>query len=774
MLVSLEWINQYLSKNLDLNQVVSAMERAGIEIEKVEKPIEYDKKIITVEVIKVQKHPNADRLKLAIVNTGKTKIRVVCGAPNLAEDQKVVLATVGAKLPGGTSIKASEIRGELSHGMLCSEQELGMSENHEGILVLADNAVIGKPIATIFNTHSSAIDVKTAANRPDLQSYIGIAREVAVHTNTKLKLPNAKFPYKNSKISLASVDSKDLVPRYSLARFSIKNEIGESPHWLKQRLISSGIRPINTVVDVTNYVMSEVGQPLHAFDAAKPKGALKVRLAKPAEKLVTLDGKERQLGKQDLVIADSRVTIGLAGVMGGQDSEISSNTKEILLESAIFDGTYVRKTAQSQHLRSEASARFERGLPMELVELGMVRALGLLNELVGIKDLAISDVGSRVTKSKAIDVDLEKFARLSSLGRPPKSVIDKLDQLGFAVNNKNKNISVVPPYWRPDLKIAEDIFEEIIKLMGLEAVPATLPNLRFDFSSTQYDSLWPKLWQLRASLAGTGLQEVSTYPFTSQKALETLGLDTLKHLKVKNPRSPEQAYLRSNLIPGLLEAICDNVRRRSELGMFEIANIYLPDRGYLPQEQLKIGVITCGKVQTFEDIKVAKAAIAEAAHVSFELEPTKNFNFLHPLRQMLLRTNKQTIGFLGELHPRLLAAHKLVSASYLEVDINSLIAAWKMPKAITPSHLPEVKRDITVIIDRHVSWQSIVMVLDKHNFGIEYMGDYYDKKMGKHKKALTIRVTFSPKEKTLIESEISNLLEQVEKLLKQHFGAVVN
>lgn len=432
MLIVAEWLQEYLTDSLSLPQMADALEVAGVEVEDIHHPPKLDEKIVVGEVSKIKEHPGADRLKVAEVWDGNQTQTIVCGAPNVAEGQHVALAHVGAALPDGTAIKSAEIRGEKSAGMLCSERELGLGNDHDGILVLGDEVTAGTPLSEIYNEKYSVIDVKTAANRPDLQSYHGLAVEVAAHTKSQVVPVEAqKLNVKEGKSdALFSSQLTEQVKSYALVR--LKVDAGrQAPGWMQRRLRLSGVKTINAVVDITNYCMLETGQPLHAFDAAKVNGRIEVRFAKEDEVLTTLDGVKRTLSTQDMVIADEKQAIALAGVMGGESSEITDKTVEILLEAATFDSTLVRKSAKRHGLRTEASARFERGLPVQSVKQALKRACQLLVEHADARVLSYKHQLDVWPWVQQIGVRNSFLKTMSGLELTREQVADNLRKLNF-------------------------------------------------------------------------------------------------------------------------------------------------------------------------------------------------------------------------------------------------------------------------------------------------------------------------------------------------------
>ena len=920
MLVPVGWLQDYLGKKISTAKLLSALERAGLEIDGVRTPSAFDRNLIVAEVKRVRSHPGADKLTLVDITTGKGKRTVVCGAANVAAGQKVVYAPPGTILPDGTKILTAQIRGQASPGMIASARELGLGDDHSGILVLEETAPVGKPIGSVLGQSDTVIDLKSAANRPDLQSLTGLAREVAAQTRTRVKNIPAKLEPESASIPITFNNRvKKLVPRYALARLRLPANLPATPNWLAQRLGASGIRPVNLIVDVTNYVMLETGQPLHAFDANKVSGKVSIRTAKKGENITTLDGKARSLGSHDLVIADSRKIIGIAGVMGARNSEVRANSRNLLIEAANLDGNSVRKTAINQGLRTEASARFERQLPTQLVAVGLNRATELLRELakaklekiedelnvwpwvqhVGVRPARLSQLaGTKITTKQVIDglrrlgfvaepFDIVKEAK-KHLGKPyvwgasfkthgadafdcgyladyiysligvwighnayeqwqsgspvkiselrpgdilfrggpwiklkkkqrggishnviyigrgkvvdakdyerkdgkwtklPAErsgvVIDSLssitedpEYLGARrlVEDLDGWIAVTIPWWRPDVKSEEDVLEEVIKLVGLDDVAAALPAWRP--GDISYDARWLQVWDVRSAMAASGLFEVVTHPFVSQDQLQTLGLDPKQHLKLRNPRSVEQAYLRSSLMPGLLLALARNSVTRVEFGLFEEARVFLPQlRQPPPMEIQRLGVIVQHPTQPYGRAKTILDNLAMAHHLQPSLQASSRLSWLQPGRQAIISVGGQALGYIGQLRSEIGDQLKIKGqVGCLELDLDSWLVAVAPPsfKPISPYQV--IRRDLTVVLDQKISWQQVRQLLEVAELSrVSYGGEYHDPALGR-RRALTLQLIIEPEAPGTTDEEANRRVDEVAKLLKQNFGAII-
>lgn len=629
----------------------------------------------------------------------------------------------------------------------------------------------------IESAQASVLNVTTPANRSDLQSVIGLAREVAAHSGAGLKT-GLDADLTTAAATIFTNHIKAAVPRYSLSRLKLKRAIKPSPKWLRHRLELSGIRPINNVVDITNYIMLAYGQPLHAFDQDKIVGKLAIRYAKADETLLTLDGVTRKLESNDIIIADDTGVIDLGGVMGGADSEISASTKSVLLEAATFNNTSVRKTALRLGLRTEASARFERGLPVELAPIGQKRAVQLLDELIGIDLESIEDQVTLTQAPRRAKLETTRIGQLAGLEIKPEQVISSLRKLEFQVKTgkdvKKTSIIVTPPYWRQDIKEEADIFEEVIKFVGLDKIPAKLP--KWQPTEVRPNDYWPKIWQLRHLLQGVGLFEVATYPFISVQQLESLGFDPTSHLKLRNPRSSEQAYLRSSLLPNLLEAIRRNNKYRSSFTLFEMARVFLPiSKQVQPDEPLRLGVISCSPKGAYCRVKNVLDNLGAGLQLDFAYQTGKKQAYLHPQRQINIFINGEQIGFIGEIQPQLLTQLKVhYPVAYLELDTAPLLRHTKPPAVVIPSRFQSATRDITAVVKSAVPWSEIRKVLQsRKDIQINYVGDYYGNESGEDQRALTLRITIMAVDHNLTEAEIGKNTEGVANLLRSHFNAVI-
>jgi phenylalanyl-tRNA synthetase beta chain len=773
MKLSVEWVNHFLTKPLKAKPMAEAMELAGIEVEEIVLAQPLDDKIIVGKILEVSPHPNADKLKITKVDVKNSTLSIVCGAPNVAEGMYVAVATVGSVLPDGTKIKAAKLRDEESQGMLCSEQELGIGQSHEGLLSLDSvTAVIGQKVNEIIGV-DDAIDVKTAANRWDLNSVLGVAREVAAQTKQKLSQEYPEQLESSSKGELnAIVAQPGLATRYMLVLLSV-DQGTPSPQWLQKRLQAQGVRSISPVVDVTNYIMLEYGQPLHAFDASKVEGQVQVRRARKGEKLTTLDGVERTLVADDIVIADDSQAIGLAGVMGGAATEIDDATTEIILEAASFHPASLRKTAIRYGLRTDASARFERTIPVDLPPRALNAARELLEEIACAKLVAgPADARHQTGDNRPIAASIKGVNRLLGLSLTARQITDHLQKLSFIVEAGASldELNILAPWWRPDVTHQADLAEEVIKMVGYEQLPATIPALRA--RTAHFDTRWAPLWRAKNVLRSLGWFEVSTYSFIAAHQIEDLSWKTDMHLKLKNPLSSEQAYLRRSLLPSLLAAASRNRTYGRSFGMFEISKTFWKTQdGKLPEEPTFLAALTVSPDDGYRLVKAALDRILREFNVVIQIEPAPFHPVVaHPTRSAILKSKGEQVGVVGQLHPAVARRYKLVGeVGFLELNWPRIMGLSRPVVARPLPKYPTASRDISMRIDRSVSWVQVEELLA--GFNPKFLNDYYGGDLPSDKKSLALRLTFHSDDHTLTDNEVDRQLAQVAAILVKNLHA---
>jgi len=803
MKASLKWLRDYVDIKLTIGELAERLNMAGLEVKGILTTGGTWDNVVIGEVTALNPHPNADRLKLAKVNLGTEQVTTVCGAPNISLGQRVTFAHIGARLIDphtGEAIvlKPAKIRGVASEGMVCSEKELGISESHEGILVLPPEAPIGVPLGAYLG--DVVLDLDITPNRPDCLSIIGIAREIAALTGEPLRLPKIHYEETEESIdSFASVDivDPDLCPRYC-ASLIIGIKIAPSPSWLQQRLNSCGMRPINNVVDVTNYVMLEYGQPLHAFDYHKLKGRqIIVRRAGNSETITTLDGSERTLNADILVIADKEEAVAVAGIMGGLNSEVTDRTDTILLESANFNQATIRRGCSRLQFQSEASIRFDKGLNSGLPLLPLKRATQLLLELAGGRAAkGIIDVYPAKSKPKLISLTTREVKRLSGLKVNIEEILKVLKALGFECRegDSGSQISVSVPYWRSDIKCSADLVEEVVRIIGYEKVPITrlgspLPQQKSILSpSARQSNLKEKL---RNILTGLGFQEILTYSLVSleklQKLFPKLELKVLP-LKVANPMTKEQEYLRTSLRAGLLSTLSHNQKfEQAGIRLFEIGKVFLPQGKDLPEEKEMLCAVLSGpraelswqadrEPLDFFDAKGVVENILNQLGLKASFENSDDEGLL-PMRGANIIVGDDRIGVLGELHPKVAQAFELSGATCLiEIDLEKLLTKISGTKEYQPiPRFPSVTRDISLVVDEQVSYRTVENII--RNFTLVTQITLFDLYRGEQiaegKKSFAIRIVYQSPSNTLTDEEVDQTQEQMLAKLHQELGATL-
>ncbi|MFC2033995.1 phenylalanine--tRNA ligase subunit beta [Chloroflexota bacterium] len=799
MKVSLNWLKEYVDITLPVNDLVDQLAMAGFEAKSVEVIGENWDNVIVGQLLEVNPHPNADRLRLTTVDLGSEQETVVCGAPNLNVGDKIAFARVGAQLFDGYSgqlavLKSAKIRGVVSSGMVCSEKELGISDRHEGILVLPDEAAVGMPLADFMGDVIINLDI--TPNRPDCLSVIGIAREIAALTGQNLHINVVDYDETGSSIDeQVSVEIKDpdLCSRYC-ASLVTGVKLADSPGWMQQRLLASGMRPINNLVDITNYIMLEYGQPMHSFDYQTiTDRKIIVRQAVAGEKIVTLDGVTRSLTDDTLVIADSERVIAVAGVMGGANSEVADDTVEILLESASFNPASIHYTGQALGLPSEACMRFERGISTDLTLPALKRATQLLVELGGGQVAkGLIDVYPGKVEPEPVSLSVSEVERVLGVKFSFEEVKKTLTSLGFDCNSSasDSEILVKTPYWRSDIHQDVDLIEEVARIIGYEKIPMMM--LSQPIPKQNPDPIIQLKWTLASHLAGYGYQEIITYSLVGLEALNKLSAESKPleqlPLRVANPMTAEQEYLRPNLRINLLMALSSN-RKHEDGGirLFELGKVYLPRSNDLPDErEVLCGLLSgagldkswqnAGAPLDFYETKGVVESLLHPLGVELRFEQSSDES-LHMAKQVAVIIGDSRVGVIGELHPKVLSRFEIDEPAYLfEIDLKTLLPFTLGYKTFTPiPKFPPMERDIALVIDTGVTNQEILDIIRGFSLVKEvvlfdvYSGD----QVPKGKKSLAYRVTFQSLEHTLTDKEVNKVQQEILDKLSKDLGATL-
>ncbi|MBI4180679.1 MAG: phenylalanine--tRNA ligase subunit beta [Chloroflexi bacterium] len=799
MKVSLNWLKEYVDITIPPTALAEKLTMAGLEVKGVEVIGGSWENVVVGQIMAVNPHPNADRLTLPTVDLGTEQATVVCGAPNLRVGDKIAFARVGAQLIDGHSgqvavLKTAKIRGVISSGMVCSEKELGISDKHEGIMVLPADAPVGTSLADYLG--DAILNLEITPNRPDCLSVIGIAREMAVLTGQTLHLPEVSYEESASSIEQQiSVDitDPDLCPRYCVSLITGVT-VAESPGWLQQRLLAGGMRPINNIVDVTNYVMLEYGQPLHAFDYNKIRGKkIVVRRATDGERIVTLDGAERVLAADTLVIADAERPVAVAGVMGGANSEVTEGTTSILLESASFKPSSIHYTGRALNLSSEACMRFERGISPEMTLPALKRATQLLVELGGGQTArGTIDVYPGERELKSISLSTGEVKRLLGSGFSRKQIVSTLTALGFDCQPASSAVEVIvsAPYWRSDINLAVDLIDEVIRITGYDSLPMTM--LSQPIPRHNPEPMVKLKREIGQHLIGFGFQEVITYSLTSLDMLNRLspGSQALEPmpLRMANPMSVEQEYLRPNLRANLLAALAAN-RRREEGGirLFELGRVYLPRPKDLPDEREVICALLSGsgtekswygeaELPDFFTAKGVVEGLLSQLGVAASFEECSDEG-LKLANQAAIAIAGNRLGIVGEIHPKVLENFEITGAVYLfEIDLPALLPFAIRHKMFQPiPRFPSVVRDMALVVDTGITHQQVLdiiksfLLVEQVRLFDVYSGDQVP--LGK--KSLAYRITFQSPAHTLTDNEVSEVQQQILDRLSQELEAIL-
>lgn len=800
MKVSLKWLRDYVDITVPVDELASKLTAAGTEVAAIHRTGGHWEKVQVGLVTKVEPHPNADRLRLATVDVGPIQKTVVCGAPNITEGQKIAFAHIGANLINGHTgapmqLTAATIRGVVSDGMVCSEKELGLSGEHEGILVLPEDAPLGAMLSDYMG--DVILDIDVTPNRPDCYSMLGIAREASILTGASLRVPNLTYEEAGPEAkTLASIEVQDpdLCPRYT-ASIITGLRIEPSPAWMQERLLAAGMRAINNVVDITNYVMLEVGQPLHAFDYdGLQDHRVIVRRARPGEKMTTLDGVERTFTEQNLLITDSRGPVGVGGVIGGAASEVSGSTTAVLLESANFNGINIRTTETSLRVRTEASRRFDKGLHPHSAEYGLRRATKLLAEICGGQvATGIIDVYPVPAEQRSVPLPGKRLNTLLGAEIPEPEVTRIFQSLGCQVSGTlETSLEVSPPWWRPDLRIPDDLAEEVARILGYDSLPTT--SLRGAVPHMPPDQARELRERAKDLLAAAGMQEIITYTLTSLAALQKAGAGQgPQPMRVTNPMSAQQEYLRTSLRPGLLMALGANERQTSgPVALFECGRVYLPTSSVIPaasglpeEREMIAGVITGpvaepswrgeSPVAGFYDVKGVVEALLAHLGVESSYEPHPDPD-LHPGRAAAILSGGEPIGVLGEVHPAVLERFDLVShpVGLFELGVRKLLAhTGGIHRYQAISRFPAVIEDLAVLVDAQTPASSIESAIRQSPLvvGARLFDVYSGPQVPAGKKSLAYSVSYQSVDHTLTAEEVTRARESLIARLKGQFGA---
>ncbi|WP_026906390.1 phenylalanine--tRNA ligase subunit beta [Paucisalibacillus globulus] len=806
MLVSLNWLKEYVdTDNISPEELAEKVTRSGIEVDNVEYVAENSSNVVVGYVESCEKHPNADKLNLCQVNVGDEILQIICGAPNVRQGQKVAVAKPGAVLPGNFKIKRAKLRGIESNGMICSLQELGFDEKHiskeyaEGIFVFPEDAPIGESVEPLLNSTDAILEFDLTPNRADCLSMLGVAYEVGALLDKPVNLPSEEVLVGEEKASdyiSIKVEDEKLNPYYGA--FVIKDvEIKPSPLWMKNYLLAAGIRPINNVVDITNYVLLEYGQPLHAFDYDRlDSKEIVVRTAKQDEKIVTLDDVERTLNPENLVITNGQEPIALAGVMGGANTEVTSYTKNILLEAAYFDSISVRKAVKATGLRSESSTRFEKGIDPNRVKRAGLRACHLLEKYAGGKVLeGVVEFDELDRSEKVVEINTTSINNRLGTDINTEEIAKILERLQFNFERNEDHFTVYAPTRRGDITIFEDMLEEVARIYGYDNLPFTLPT------GTATAGGLTKRQLLRRSvknyLESVGLSETRTYSLTSEGYIQKLVSNEVKGLNpepisLAMPMSEEHKYLRLSVLPELLKTVSYNLARNQySLGLYEIGTIFVTSEKVLtkqPDEQLRLSGVLTGKwlehLWQMENKKVdfyLVKGIVEGLFEHLELPLTiiqAQLPDMHPGRTASLLLDGKEIGFMGQLHPGLEKEMDLKETYVFDINMEAVLEAHHHEPSYTQiPRYPSVTRDIAFVMDNDVHAGDVQAVITEVGAPLVKQVSVFDLYQGDNlpegKKSVAYNLLYQDPEKTLVDEEVEKLYQEIIQAVNEKFNAYV-
>ena len=804
MLVSYKWLQEYLDlSQISPKELGDKMSVTGIEVEGITYPSEGLKKIVVGEVVECVPHPDSDHLSICQVNIGEEELsQIVCGAPNVKAGIKVIVALPNSRIAGNVKIKKGKMRGQVSNGMICSLQEIGYSDSvipkeyAEGIQYLPQEAIPGEEVFKYLEMDDAIIELSITPNRADALSIRGVAYEVGAIYNQKpqfSKTTLVEVPrVAADKINVRVADEKD-APAYQI-RIIENVKIAPSPQWLQNRLMNEGIRPINNVVDITNYILLLFGQPLHAFDYDKlGSQEILVRRGHEGEELVTLDGETRKLTPENIVITNGTTPVALAGTMGGLDSEITESTTTVALEAALFDGLSIRKTSRQFNLRSESSARFEKGINQADVGLACDVAAAMMAELAGGDVLTGAVVGSEVQPENAVvSITLDHINRSLGTSLTTADVNQVFEALDFPYVEVDKTYTVSVPPRRWDIHIPADLLEEVARIYGYDKLPTTLPS-----GETVAASLTPeqsKTRALRSTLEGAGLTEAISYALTTEEKSQSFTWQDSQLTRLDWPMTEERAVLRLNLISGLLDDIAYNVSRKNQnLAFYEIGRVFQQEndpKHDLPQEEKHLALALTGELLTKDwqtaSVKVdffSVKGILENVFAKFGVAEQitygkSNLKDLHPGRSAAIFLGEEQIGFIGQVHPKVAKAYDLPETYVAEVNLAALLATKVAPLVYqTVSKFPAVKRDIALLVADTVTNRELMTVIKdsagKYLTDITLFDVYQGQNIEDGHKSMAYSLTFVNPEATLTDETINKAMEKVTKALTEKLNAVI-
>ncbi len=791
------WLSEYVDINVSIEELADKMLKVGFEVEEIIRQGEDIDKVVIGKILKIEPHTNSDHLQICQVDVTQEYggvLQIVTGAQNIFENAVIPVAIVGATLPGDFKIKASKLRGVESYGMMCSGGELNLTESDyegasvNGIMIMKDDSPLGVKITDFLDMNDVIFDVSITANRPDCQSIYGLAREVSALLNQPIKELDLNFEVKEQ---LGNIDEKlkvtvekpDLCPKYMAGMVENIKDV-ETPEWMKKRLKSVGLRSISPFVDITNYILMELGQPMHAFDKAEIlDNEIIVRLAKEGEKITILSGDEIELPNSALVICDHSKPSAIAGIMGGMNSGISTNSKGVIFESAKFARDCIRKTSKTIGVRSDSSSRYEKGIDVFTTDLALKRALALVYQM-GLGDIVsgVVDCASEKNRNLKIQTPVEKIDALLGIAVPHSQILEILNSLSFESKIEEGVLTSIVPNYRTDVESYEDLAEEIIRYYGYEFINGTLLE-KCSITNGGFRQDQTYLNNLKNKLVDLGYFEAITYSFTTPKYIDNLFLnDNAKHnnpVKLLNALGEDLSVMRTTLTHSMLNCLATNTKKSNEeCRLFEIAKVYINENKELPREEETLCVGEYGENIDFYVTKSALETVFDSVNVAYDLVKSSK-KFLHPGRSCDVVVNGEVIGYLGEVHPNTLTQYGITKrAVIMELNLETILNNLNNIIKFKPySKFQASNRDLAIIVDEQVSMEQIVKIVKEKGganlVDVKLFDIYRNESLGENKKSLAFTLKFSSLEKSLSEEEIESAINRILKKIKSDLGGTL-
>ncbi|MCR3759836.1 phenylalanine--tRNA ligase subunit beta [Clostridium felsineum] len=789
MKVPVKWLKDYVDFDINAKELGDALTLSGSKVEEVITSGDEITNVVTGKILKIEPHPDAEKLVICSVEVGKEEpVQIVTGAQNMKENDIVPVALHGSTLPGGVKIKKGKLRGVPSNGMMCSKEELGIAdeEHVHGLMILDKDAPIGKDIKEVLGLDNPVIDFEITSNRPDCLSVIGIARETAATINTKYR--NVKIDFSETKGTNVndeiSVEVKDELCRRYMARVIKNVKIEDSPAWMQERLMLAGVRPINNIVDITNFVMLELGQPMHAFDKKMiTSNKIVIERAKDGEKFVTLDSEERNLDSNVLMIKDGAENCAIAGIMGGLNSEVTEDTHEIIFESANFDGTNIRISSQKLGLRTEASGRYEKDLDPNLAETALNRACTLIQELkAGEIVEGVIDIYPVKNEPNIVEVDYNWVNNFLGINIPKEEMKEYLDRLELTTEIEEDKLKVFSPTFRCDINIKEDVAEEIARIYGYNNVPSTIVKAQSVRTGKS------KIQQIKDFitdiLISSGLNESINYSFISPKVFDKILIPEDSELrnvvKIRNPLGEDFSVMRTTTIHSMMESLARNYSHNNEISrLFEVGKVYVPSKNEdeIPKEKNVVTIGMYGEADYF-DLKGVVENLVEILginKISYARE-SENPTF-HPGKTAVIKIKNVVLGTLGEIHPNVSENYGIDERCYIaEIDLDLLVENVVLKKKYKPlPKFPAVTRDTSILVDEDILVQEIENIIKRQGGSILESFKLFDVYKGKQvpegKKSVSYALTYRDENKTLTDKDVEKIQNKIVKTLEHLLGA---